>query len=85
MMSLVSKTADQSAIALGWSAAGRIELSNVAFRCKYEHQYGETRGGNDKERHWFKNISPQPFFTHRSALPGFVSHHNRKHMVSPEQ
>ena len=28
-----------------------IEFCSVAFRCKYEHQYGETRGKNDQETH----------------------------------
>ena len=36
-----------------------IEVSSVAFGCKHDRQHGETRGGNDKETHWYKVISPQ--------------------------
>ena len=36
-----------------------IEFSSVAFGCKYDHLYGETHGGNDKENHWCWVISPQ--------------------------
>ena len=36
-----------------------IESSSGVFRCKHDHQCGETRGGNDKENHGYKVISPQ--------------------------
>ena len=33
-----------------------IDFSSVASRRKYEHQYGETCGGNEKDNHWHKII-----------------------------
>ena len=36
-----------------------IEFFRVAFRCKSELQCTETCGGNDKESHCYKNVSPQ--------------------------
>ena len=36
-----------------------IELSSVTSRWKSEHQNGETRGGNDKETHLYKIVSPR--------------------------
>ena len=47
--------------------------SSVAFRCKFERQYGETRGGNDKESHWYKILLPQLEDIHEQCSPSWKS------------
>ena len=58
MMSLVSKTANQSPTALGSSASNSPGTLKAQFEFR-PYLYGETRGGNDQENHGFKVISPQ--------------------------